>query len=188
MNESSIGTPADPEATANGSLIALIKRLRSLMGGTGSVRITDGAQEAAVHDTALALYTMLRNASGNEAGTTTDPLVIREVGTSKTLKRAVVSLTASGNVVAAVAGKVLKVYEYEIQSLTDSMTVLLEDGSAGADLAGAYSFNAREGIAPGAVTPPNYLFKTTAATALYATLTGTGTVKIAASYWDDDAS
>lgn len=109
-------------------------------------------------------------------------------GAGKTLKRAVVSLTASGNVVASVSSKVIKVFSYTIQSLTDGMTILLEDGSGGTDLSGAYSLNAREGIVEGAVNPPAFLFKTSATTALYATITGTGTVKIAVSYWDDDAS
>jgi hypothetical protein len=109
-------------------------------------------------------------------------------GSGKSLKRAVVSLTASGNIVAGVTGKLIKVYAYSIQSINDTMTAQITNGSGGAALDQLWTLNAREGVMGSAVNPPSFLFATTAATALYATITGTGTFKIAVSYWDDDNS
>jgi len=113
---------------------------------------------------------------------------ITDGGSGKTLKRAVVSLTASGTIVAAVASKVTKVYAFSVQSLNDSMTLQITDGSGGSALDQLWTLNTREGIMGSAVNPPSFLFKTTANTILYATITGTGTLKIAVSYWDDDAA
>ena len=50
-----VGAAEDSEATSNGSLIAIAKRIRTLLGGTGSVRITDGTDEALI-DAAKYLY------------------------------------------------------------------------------------------------------------------------------------
>lgn len=42
------GLPDEAEATGDGSSIAILKRIRTLLGGTGSVRITDGTDTAQV--------------------------------------------------------------------------------------------------------------------------------------------
>jgi hypothetical protein len=109
-------------------------------------------------------------------------------GSGKTLKRAVVSLTASGNLISAVSNKVLKVYALSMQSQNNTMTVQFTDGNGGGALDQVWSFNTGEGVMLSAVNPPSYLFKTSVTTALYVVITGTGTIKMACSYWDDDAS
>lgn len=109
-------------------------------------------------------------------------------GSGKTLKRAVVALTATGDVVAAVAGRRIKVYAWEIQSRNDTMTVQFRDGAAGAFLGVRWNFNTREGAMGSAVQPPTFIFATSAGNALQAVITGTGTVDLAVSYWDDDTT
>ena len=108
-------------------------------------------------------------------------------GAGKTLKRASVALAASGNIVALVSSKRIKVYSYQIQSLNDTMSITIKDGSGGATL-DLWTLNAREGTNGATVAPPSFIFATTAGTALYGTITGTGTVNVSVSYWDDDAS
>lgn len=109
-------------------------------------------------------------------------------GAGKTLKRAVVSLTATGTVIAAVSGRRLKVYQYAIQSRNDGMTARFRDGTAGSNLGLEWSLNTREGVSSGPVNPPAFLFATTAGNSLDAVLSGTGTVWIEVSYWDDDTA
>ena len=110
-------------------------------------------------------------------------------GAGKTLKSAAVSLAASGNVVAAVSGKLIKVYAYEIQSITDGMTVQLVDDNGGNLVTILWTLNAREGVMASSVNPPAFLFKNSAQNKpIYANLTGTGTVKVLCRYWDDDAT
>jgi len=113
---------------------------------------------------------------------------VTDSGSGKTLKRAVVSLTASGNLVALVSAKMIKVYAFSLQSISDTMTVQITDGSGGTALDQLWTLNAREGVMASAVNPPAYLLKTSAGVALYLTITGTGTIKAVCSYWDDDAS
>lgn len=109
-------------------------------------------------------------------------------GTTKTLKRAVVALTATGDVIAAVSTKRLKIYQYALQSRTNNMTSQFRDGAAGALLGLRWGFNQREGASSGAVDPATWLFQTTAGNALQAVITGSGTVDIEVSYWDDDTT
>lgn len=105
-------------------------------------------------------------------------------GTVKTLKRAVFS-AASGDVVAAVAGKRIKVYTYAIQAGADASTAQLTDGNGGTALTVNWSLNNREGVSSAVAKPPSYLFATTAGTSLYCVVAGTISVEV--SYWDDDA-
>lgn len=105
-------------------------------------------------------------------------------GTLKTLKRAVFT-GVSGDVVAAVAGKRIKVYALDIQAAADASSVQLTDGNGGSALTFAWAFNNREGVSVSPIKPPAYLFATTAGTSLYCVVTGT--VKVEVSYWDDDS-
>ena len=108
-------------------------------------------------------------------------------GVPKTQRRAVVSLGASGIVIAAVTGKRLKVYAYSLQSRNDGMTVQLTDGLGGTNLTHIWTCNAREGVISPIAVPLTYYFATTAGSLLYAVVTGGGTIDIDLSYWDDDA-
>ncbi len=122
----------------------------------------------------------------------TDPgLVVRvasDESTGKTLKRAVVTLNATGDVIAAVGAKRLKVYQYALQSRNDTMTVQFRDGAAGSFLGLRWGLNAREGASGAATDPARYLFATTAGQALQAVIGGAGNIDIEISYWDDDAT
>lgn len=106
----------------------------------------------------------------------------------KTIKRAVVSLSASGNIVAAAgASKAIRVFAFAAQSRNDSMTLQVTSGSGGSAISLRWAFNTREGVSQ-TVTPLAWLMITADNTALYATITGTGTIDIEVSYWDDDAA
>ena len=111
---------------------------------------------------------------------------VTDGGSGKTLKRAVVALTATGDVIVAVSTKRLKVFHYAVQSRADGMTVQFRDGAAGALLGLRWGLNNREGAVGGAVNPPAFLFATIAGNALQAVISGTGTVDIEVTYWDDD--
>lgn len=124
----------------------------------------------------------------DNAGSLTVDGTVTDGGSGKTLKRAVVALTATGDVVGAVASKRIKVYAFEAQSRSATMTVQFRDGAAGGLLGLRWAFDAREGAMGSAVNPPAFIFATVAGNALQAVLTGTGTVDIAVSYFDDDAS
>lgn len=123
---------------------------------------------------------------GNSGATTQRVVLANSHG--KTLKFATVSLSASGNIVAAAgASKSIRVYALAAQSRNDSMTLQVTNGSGGAALSLRWAFNTREGVSR-AVNPPAWLTLTGDNTALYATITGTGTIDIEVSYWDDDAA
>jgi len=60
-----VGDATDVESTDSGSAISILKRLRTLLGGTGSVRITDGTDIALV-TSAGGLHVNLRDNAGAE--------------------------------------------------------------------------------------------------------------------------
>ena len=62
------GKPEDAAATGDGTTIGLLKRIRDLLGGTGSVRITDGVTTATVRElgTNDALNVAITDGSGNQ--------------------------------------------------------------------------------------------------------------------------
>jgi hypothetical protein len=109
-------------------------------------------------------------------------------GGPKTQKTAVQALSGSGNVVPGVAGAVIKVKGYSFQSRNDGMTLQLTDGNGGPALTHLWTFNAREGVIAPATVPNTYHFATSVGTALYAVITGAGTVDIDVAYWDADPS
>jgi hypothetical protein len=107
----------------------------------------------------------------------------------KTPQRAVVSLNASGNVISAVPGRLIKVYAFAAQSRNDNMTLQITDGVGGSSLSLRWALNTREGVSQPAVAPPAYYYKNAAVnTAIYAAITGVGTIDIEISYYADDAS
>ena len=106
-------------------------------------------------------------------------------GSRKTLKTAVVSISATGTVIAAVTAKRLKIYAVKLVCSAD-LSIKFRDG-ASTDLEGSQDFLANGGVAE-AVTPPEFLFATTAGNRLDLVISGTGTVSGRISYWDDDAT
>jgi hypothetical protein len=105
---------------------------------------------------------------------------------SKTYKTAVFDASASGNLVAAVAGKVIKLHALTIQA-QGTVVVNLNNGAAGTSLM-EWSFQAREGAVVPMANAPAYWAITGVNTALYVTLSAAVVVTITAIYSDDDAS
>jgi hypothetical protein len=104
----------------------------------------------------------------------------------KTYKTAVFDASASGNLVAAVAGEVIKLHALTIQA-QNTVVVNLNNGAAGASLM-EWSFQAREGAVVPMANAPAYWAITSVNTALYVTLSAAVVVTITAIYSDDDAS
>jgi Tol biopolymer transport system component len=104
----------------------------------------------------------------------------------KTYKVAVFDASASGNLVAAVAGKVIKLHALTIQA-QGTVVVNLNNGAAGTSLM-EWSFQAREGAVVPMANAPAYWAITGVNTALYVTLSAAVVVTITAIYSDDDAS
>ena len=104
----------------------------------------------------------------------------------KTYKTAVFDASASGNLVAAVADKVIKLHALTIQA-QGTVVVNLNNGSGGSSLM-EWSFQAREGAVVPMANAPAFWAKTSVNTALYVTLSAAVVVTITAIYSDDDAS
>ena len=66
----SAGARGEAEATGDGSDNAILKRIRTLLGGIGSVRITDGTDTAGVDATSLGLQVTLVPSAGGVLGWT----------------------------------------------------------------------------------------------------------------------
>lgn len=111
-----------------------------------------------------------------------------EVSNQKTLKTLKIDVAAVGDnvIVALVAGKRIKVTAYTLQS-KGTVDVKLVNGAAGTDLTGAFSFQAREGLAL-ATAAPGFLMATTAGIALYLNLSLAIQVVGFVTYFDDDAT
>jgi len=152
---------------------------------TSTVAATEGNVSPARITAQRAFHVNLRNASGTELGNGTTPVCVDTVGTTKTLKTAVVSLSATGTVIAAVSGKRLKVYA--IKLIVDAaLSVNWRDGAATA-LEGAQALAANGGYTE-AVNPPAFLLATTAGNTLDLVISGTGNAQGRVSYWDDDSA
>lgn len=104
----------------------------------------------------------------------------------KTYKTAMFDASASGNLVAAVAGKVIKLHALTIQA-QGTVVVNLNNANGGASLM-EWSFQAREGAVVPMVNAPAYWAITGVNTALYVTLSAAVVVTITAIYSDDDAA
>lgn len=101
-------------------------------------------------------------------------------------KHAVFDSNASGNLVAAVAGKVIKIHAITIQA-QGTVIVNINDGLGGASLA-EWSFQDREGVVYSFAPYPAHWMQTGVNTALYVTLSAAQTVTINLIYSDTDAS
>ena len=104
----------------------------------------------------------------------------------KIYKTAVFDASASGDLVAAVAAKVIKLHALTIQAQGE-VVVNLNNGSAGASLM-EWVLQAREGVVVPMANAPAYWAKTGVNTALYVTLSTAIVVTITAIYSDDEAS
>lgn len=103
---------------------------------------------------------------------------------SKALKTANFSLSATGTVVTAVPGKRIKVFAAKL-IVDAAIGVAWRDGGSTA-LEGTYSLAANGGFIE-QVTPPAFLFSTTAGNSLDLVITGAGNAAGRVSYWDEDS-
>lgn len=103
----------------------------------------------------------------------------------KTLESAVVSLTATGTIVAAVSGKRIKAYAICL-SVSAALSFNWRDG-ASTNLTGLQPFGINGGYTM-VVTPPEFIFGTTAGNSLDLVISGSGTIAGWVSYWTDDAT
>ena len=104
-------------------------------------------------------------------------------GSNKLLKSAVVNPTETGTLISGVANRRIKVFAYKLV-VSANITVNFRDGAATA-LEGPQDFAAKGGVVE-FVTPPEYLFGTTAGNSLDLVVVGTGTVAGRVSYWNSD--
>jgi hypothetical protein len=100
-----------------------------------------------------------------------------------TLKTIPVDLAATDTVVVGVATKIIKVYAVKLIVSAD-MSINFRDGGA-TDIEGAMPLLANAGYVE-SVTPPLYLFRTTAGNDLDLVIGGVGKVTGRISYWDSD--
>lgn len=148
------------------------------------------AQQLLQRATTYDLLVQLRH-----AGVEIDPRQIRALTASdkvttlmedRTYDHATFDASASGDLVAAVAGKVIKVHAITIQA-AGTVVVNINDGSGGASLA-EWTFQAREGVVYSFAPYPAHWFQTSVNTALYVTLSAAVVVTSNVIYTDDDAT
>ena len=101
----------------------------------------------------------------------------------KTIKSIVVNISATGTVIAAVATKKIKVFAVKL-ILSADLSLNFRDGAATL-LEGPMPMLANSGYVE-SVTPPMFLFCTTAGASLDLVIVGAGSVLGRISYWDDD--
>ena len=75
ISKPTLDDTAATDTTSAWSLNALLRLIANRLGGTGSVRITDGTDEALV-TSGKGLHVNLRNDAGTEVGTTTTPVKV----------------------------------------------------------------------------------------------------------------
>lgn len=158
-----LGDQADAEAIGSGSLIAITKRLRTLLNGGLPAALVGGRLDVSV---------------GNSP-------TVTDGGSGKTLKTQSFSLSATGTVISAVASKRLKIYAIKL-NCSAALTVNWRDGATTA-LEGAQAYAANGGYTE-SVQPPAFLLATTAGNSLDLVISGTGTAAGRVTYWDDDTA
>jgi hypothetical protein len=112
------------------------------------------------------------------------------VGDGRTYKRANGSCGASGNntIVAAVAGKKIKVYDYSLQA-QGAVTATFQDGAGGSGVSQPWKLQDREGKNKHGVPPgAPHDFETAAGNLLNLSLSATVTVGYEVVYTDADAA
>lgn len=164
------------QTTGNASLATL-----ALESGGNLATLT--AKDFATQTTLSALNTKVT--ACNTGAVVVSSGSITDGGSGKTLKSAVLSLTATGTVVSAVASKRIKVFAVKA-ICSAALSINFRDGGTTA-LEGVQSIAINGGYTE-SVNPPNFLFATTVGNSLDLVITGIGTVAGRVSYWDDDAT
>lgn len=131
--------------------------------------------------------------TGAEVITKCDTDNVKVIGDGRTYKRVAnqVAIIGDNTIIAAVAGKKIKVYDYSIQNVggTTGTVATFQDGAGGAQISQEWSFQDREGknkhgIAPGQI----HDFETSAGNLLNMTLSAAIAVSYEIIYTDSDAS
>jgi hypothetical protein len=107
------------------------------------------------------------------------------VSNSITCKSALINLSSTGTIIAAVASKRIKVYAIKLVA-DAALSVSFRDGASTA-LEGAQALAANGGYVEN-VNPPAFLFGSAAGNSLDLVITGSGNVRGRVSYWDDDTT
>jgi hypothetical protein len=127
---------------------------------------------------------MMRVVLSDKDGVITTALPTQSVGAMKTLKSVAFSRNTTGNIIASVAGKRLKMYAVKL--VTDAaLTLNFRDGASIA-LEGSMSLEKNGGFIE-SIEPPAFLFATSQGNGLDLVVAG-GTAAGRISYWDDDAT
>lgn len=116
---------------------------------------------------------------------TTLSSILTALTPTRTFMTAAFSISATGQIVAAVTGKRIKVFAYSLNSSLATLSVAFNSGGTAMTGAQTYLVGGGPFIA---VDPPAFLFGTAAGSNLGLTITGIGTVNGFVSYWADDAS
>lgn len=103
----------------------------------------------------------------------------------RTLRTYSFEMGATGTVVPAVAGRVIKVYAYKL--VVSAACAVKWRSGAGTDIEGLQSYGANSGAVEN-VNPPNFILATVAGQSLDLVISGAATVSGRVSYWDDDQS
>lgn len=122
------------------------------------------------------------------ASTLTSILSLAAENGGKTLKFAVVNLSSDGELIAAVANKVLKVCFAHIMAAAAVVFTLKSDGGTGTALTGPLNYPANGGLVLPLVRPPLHYLATAVGKNLYMDFTTAGQVSGWLIYWDSDAS
>lgn len=102
-------------------------------------------------------------------------------------KTAFFNAAADGDIVAAVANKVIKVHAVALQS-AGTVTINIRTDDASGTILSSWTLQAREGAVLPLADSPAYWFKTTAGEALYCDVTAAVNVTLNVIYTDSDAS
>lgn len=163
---------------------------QSAIGTTAGAAVTtdvNGTIQQYLRGLAKAFLASVTFLAGKAVDSTNNGMAV-SVLQRKTIKRAAGSVTTSGDLIAAVGGKMLKVLGYTLQCNTTASNVKLTDGSAGAQKTCLWNMTANMNIIEGYISPPDYIFGTTAGNSLYANVSTTSTIQYAVTYFDDDAT
>lgn len=128
--------------SAINSALASFGVIGGVLNDSSPTSATEG-NVAPVRLTALrAFHTNLRNASGTEIGTTSNPVNTKDAGLSKTVQRASISIATSGDnsiISAPGGGLAIKIISLYIENTSDTdLTVILKSASTALNGAGYY--------------------------------------------------
>lgn len=108
------------------------------------------------------------------------PIVVTP--STATLKSAAFSITATGTIISAVAGKRIRVYA--LAYISGGIASFNFRDGASTNIEGAFAHAANSGRVEN-VNPPAFLFATTSGNSLDAVYSGAGTVAGRISYWEE---